>query len=284
MRKLKVIAKAVRQIKFDVICQLSRLRKFKDRCCACGYQGNFRFEQVLWPELVCEWNLDSDCQLFFNEREGKCCPHCGCSLRVNVLAVGVSRALKEFYGVDGASLHATIKQLRASKITNVLTAEINSAGGLHRFLQGLPNLIYSEYGSTIDDIRSENIQDLTFADSSVNIVITSEVLEHVPDPVAAFEEIHRVLVPGGVHVFTIPVHPTRDGSVCRAKIEQGKIIHLQSPSYHGGPNNRNDDFLVFHEFGNDIYNLISVCGFSIERITLPGELNPTAFCLFTRKI
>jgi SAM-dependent methyltransferase len=45
---------------------------------------------------------------------------------------------------------------------------------------------------------------LPFPDASVDRVIASEVLEHVPDDDAAFAEIARVLRPGGLAVVTVP--------------------------------------------------------------------------------
>ena len=43
---------------------------------------------------------------------------------------------------------------------------------------------------------------LPFDDSSFDVVICSHVYEHVPDPVQMFEEIHRVLRPGGICYFS----------------------------------------------------------------------------------
>ena len=45
---------------------------------------------------------------------------------------------------------------------------------------------------------------LPFADSSFDVVITSEVLEHIQDDVAAIAEMVRVLKPGGHFAATVP--------------------------------------------------------------------------------
>lgn len=45
---------------------------------------------------------------------------------------------------------------------------------------------------------------LPFADSSFEVVTMLAVLEHLAQPVAILREIHRVLVPGGELVLTVP--------------------------------------------------------------------------------
>ena len=45
---------------------------------------------------------------------------------------------------------------------------------------------------------------LPFADDAFDAVVTSEVLEHIPDDVAAIGELVRVLRPGGVFAATVP--------------------------------------------------------------------------------
>ena len=47
---------------------------------------------------------------------------------------------------------------------------------------------------------------LPFADGSFDVVITSEVLEHIQDDVAAIAEMVRVLTPGGRFAATVPAY------------------------------------------------------------------------------
>ena len=72
------------------------------------------------------------------------------------------------------------------------------------FSHYLPHLTLGSYRE--DGIRSENLEAMTFLDSSFDVVITQDVFEHVFDVQAAFREIARVLKPGGLHVFTVPLY------------------------------------------------------------------------------
>ncbi len=54
------------------------------------------------------------------------------------------------------------------------------------------------------DHPGEDIQRLTFPDAHYGALMCNHVLEHIPDDRAALAECARVLMPGGVAVFTIP--------------------------------------------------------------------------------
>ncbi len=50
--------------------------------------------------------------------------------------------------------------------------------------------------------------ELPFADHSVDSVLMSEVLEHIPDPLLALKEINRVLKPQGTLLLSVPWRET----------------------------------------------------------------------------
>lgn len=65
-------------------------------------------------------------------------------------------------------------------------------------------VVTTDFNSTDVDCPREDIQCLTFSESSFNVLLCNHVLEHVADDQKALEECARVLVPGGKAVFTVP--------------------------------------------------------------------------------
>jgi SAM-dependent methyltransferase len=104
--------------------------------------------------------------------------------------------------------------------------------------------------------RSEDLSQMTFPDGSFDMFITSDVFEHVMDPAAAFEEIARVLKPGGAHVFTMPWYPQLAQTRQRARIAPGgNIEHLTEPDYHGNPIDASGSLVTF-DWGLDFPTFI----------------------------
>jgi SAM-dependent methyltransferase len=250
----------------------------RSHCFACGKNSILIREKRLWPELIAQWELSAEWTRWFDEREGHRCHRCNCPQRSRQLAQAIVEATNEVAGFRAASLAELCKDARFRALQ---IAEINSAGSLHRFLTQLPNLRYSEYGSTRTGVPSEDLMALTYRDSTFDIVLTSETLEHLPDVDRALREIHRVLKPCGFHVFTTPVVWDRAQTRERARIENGKVIHLLPPSYHRSAATRTSDLLVFNEFGADFLPRCEAAGFDVR--LLRAERNPALVTFLARK-
>jgi len=102
--------------------------------------------------------------------------------------------------------------------------------------------------------QCENLEEMTFADESFDLVVTQDVMEHVLEPGKAFFEIARTLKPGGMHVFTVPIYSGRE-TMIRARKGPFGIEHLKPPDYHGNPIDENGS-LVVTEWGRDIVEFI----------------------------
>jgi SAM-dependent methyltransferase len=159
--------------------------------------------------------------------------------------------LVDLYGEGAATLADLVREdaFRALRI-----AEINSIGRMHPFLAEAPGLTHVEY-------PEEDIQALSWDDACFDLVLTSETLEHVPDPHLALRETYRVLRPGGRHVFTVPVDPALAATRARSTLP---------PEHHGrgggpfGLVTRRADMLVHTDFGRDLPDVVRAAGFDVD--------------------
>lgn len=116
-------------------------------------------------------------------------------------------------------------------------------------------------GSVVNGVRCENLEALSFANESIDLHITQDVMEHLFDPGQAFREIARTLRPGGAHIFTVPIMNKGQPSQRRATLEcEGAVIHHADPVYHGNPVSA-DGALVTMDWGYDItQHIFDACG------------------------
>lgn len=228
-------------------------------CGTCGFQGKARSRGVLSPELAALWELTPEWIQWMEQREGSRCAWCDSNLRSAHLARAVVGAINGRAGTTATHLSRVFRDPRARALA---IAEINSAENLHRYLKRCPGLRYSEFGSRLPGVPSEDLMQLSYADQSFDLVITSDTLEHVPDIQRALREIYRVLKPGAAHVCSVPAvagRPTRR----RATLENGTVTHLLPPTFHAGPASCSPDFLVFYEFGDDFPAICAEVGFEV---------------------
>ena len=123
-------------------------------------------------------------------------------------------------------------------------------------------------GDFVDGVRCEDIENLSFADESIDLFITQDVLEHVFDPAAAVREVHRVLRPGGAHIFTTPKHKDLLQTRQRAtRTADGDTQYLLEAEYHGSPVG-DHRILVTYDYGYDFERLLSGwAGGTVETLT-----------------
>ena len=110
-------------------------------------------------------------------------------------------------------------------------------------------------------IRHEDVENLSFSDDALDLIVSNDVFEHVTDPARAFAECVRVLKVGGLMLATIPFHSNNDLSITRAKLVNGRLEHILPPSYHGNPVSA-DGSLVFTDFGWNVLKEMQAAGFS----------------------
>ncbi|MCD6581328.1 MAG: class I SAM-dependent methyltransferase [Desulfuromusa sp.] len=128
--------------------------------------------------------------------------------------------------------------------------------------QHCQNYIASQYfpgiesGVEYQGWHCENLEALSFADNSIDLHISQDVMEHIFSPDQAFLEISRTLRPGGMHIFTVPlVNKSEPTEICAELGEYGVVRHLLEPEYHGNPASE-QGALVTRRWGYDICDYI----------------------------
>src|SRR5260370_18948778 len=105
---------------------------------------------------------------------------------------------------------------------------------------------------------------LSYDDGSLDMIVHSDVLEHVADFRTGLKECARVLRSGGILLFTCPFFPARDRHELRAEIIENRIHHRLDPVYHTGfvADGVDPRVLVFTDFGWPLVSDLSEAGFS----------------------
>lgn len=116
-----------------------------------------------------------------------------------------------------------------------------------------------------DGAVCEDITALTFSDESLDLIVSSDVLEHVPSLDKAFSETARALRPGGAHLFTVP---PRAKTKKRVEIIDGEIHHIESAEYHRDPLSP-QGILTFWDVGFDLPQIISSAALDIRIVSGP---------------
>ena len=131
-----------------------------------------------------------------------------------------------------------------------------------------PNLIGSEYlgsdltpGEIKNNIRHEDMTQLSFKDESLEMYLTFECLEHIPFYWKTISEVYRTLKPGGTFLGSFPFDINSKDNLIRAKIDaDGNIVHLMEPQYHGDPVNE-QGILCYTVFGWKLLDEFRKAGF-----------------------
>lgn len=268
MPRMSDFAAALRQPAGDLYVELLDGRAAWQRAVDAGTDRRL-FEQLLQEAYgeADEWYLPAICQACnigvalladrmysvegVNFRERMICGSCQLNTRQRFMAHLVRTALAARPGEVRTYLHEQITPFWDWAQT------------------GLPGeLIGSEYlghdvagGTEIDGIRHEDALALSFDDASLDVIVSNDVFEHVPDIDAALSEAARVLRPGGSLFFSIPFHSGSDQTVKRAELQGGEVVELLEPEYHGNPLSEKGS-LVFYDHGWDILDRLRGVGFA----------------------
>ena len=219
-------------------------------CTACGATTRFRYEP-----------MGSDGPPNF--REMLHCVQCGLFSRIrHALAIADGRrplCQSRIYATEMATpLYAWLRRGEHDVIGSEYVTDVARRASLDAYVATI-----TEGRDTA--LRVEDVTRLTLADASRDLVLSFDVLEHVPDYRAALRELRRVLAPGGMLVATVPFDVARDDTLVRASIGgDGAVVHHVEPEYHGDPAS-DAGCLAFYTFGWSLLDDLRDAGFDDPR-------------------
>ena len=223
-------------------------------CPLCG-GSKFVESQILWPELIEQWELDDAEAAYVNRQQGLKCTRCRGNLRSMALAQAIAENL-------GTPQHTRlVRALARRPLLKVL--EINPAGSLTPFLSWMPRHTLVRYPNV-------DMKKLPYPDETFDFIVHSDTLEHIPGPTQGLRESYRVLRPGGFTCFTVPIVL---GRLTRSR--EGLV-----PSFHGNRSNP-QDCLVQTEYGADVWSQVLDAGFT--SCTIHSLSHPAALALSARR-
>ena len=181
----------------------------------------------------------------------------------NTVTHGRIKTLKEFVNINNLSIYNT-----------------ETGGTLHNYLSRMNNYVSSEYfgedyigGEFVNNRMHQDLMSLSFEDDRFDIIISTDVFEHIADPYLAHQEVYRVLKMGGRHIFTVPFYQTDFLDEMRASMNSEKeLVFHKEPLYHIDPL-RSDGVLVFNIFSIEMLSRLARLGFRTNMYHLYNPLN-----------
>ena len=261
--------------------------------------GHFQGE----PSIRGRCNICNQETVFFCDdaslcRESLFCDCCLTISRYRSIARGVLRSVRTLTGVTADS----ISELASGVATKHLSIyDTQAPFYFEKYAYPLPDMMSRSprlevrtslyrpdrtFGANLGkNITNQNLEALTFPDDAFDIVITSDVMEHIRLDDRAHGEVARVLKPGGIYLFTVPHFRDRRETLKRVKIvdpeDPKKDCFVMEREYHGDANSAEGRALSYRTYGTDLDFALSELGFEVtyEKQDFPemGIMNTELF-------
>ena len=241
---------------------------YADSCTVCGHTGYLRREER-------------------SIRETYRCGGCGASLRYREQA----RLILDHFSREGSGRLADLAN--EAEFQNLRIYEPGLIGPFRKLFHKLPGYCNSYFwedvppGEFREDIQCQDLMNLTYGDNSFDLVLSSDIFEHVRRPFAGFQEVNRVLKPGGFHIFSIPSdHPMPSETVYRVDTSGPEDVFVLPRHYHSAP--KGGKSLVYTDFGEDMTRIMAADGIDLKMEspspgTAPATITEQMLSFYWRK-
>lgn len=233
----------------------SLLRQFSSRsmtCNVCGKVGPIQYK----PQDI-QQRRDQKISMV---RETLECRHCESWMRIRVLAAGL---------VEEVNLRSGSKVSNICGLSPLLDdmdiLDTDATGIIARRLSSAPSYKTSHYqpdrafGRQADGSYNVDLENICFPDDAFDVILTTDVLEHVRDFRRASGEMLRCLKPGGVHIFTIPCDLTSPFTKVLIDTSTEADVFVETPQIHG--DNISSGVPAYRVFGRDVLDEMRLIGY-----------------------
>jgi SAM-dependent methyltransferase len=215
------------------------------KCNLCGHAGN-----AVYKNQDAEWISSLGIDLL---RENITCQKCKGSARYRALGLIVSRACQDFDKISPQA--STI--LDTDPFSKLQPLFINN----NNYKRSGYSPGIKSGGELAPGITCVDLQQIPFPDDSLNLLISSDVIEHIDNDTLSFQEAFRVLRPGGKYIFTVPFAAERMVTQIRAFTTQdGTVVHRHPVQVHG---DLQGGILARRIYGRDLVQQLEACGFKV---------------------
>jgi SAM-dependent methyltransferase len=230
--------------------------RVKAHCCICGRVGALFFDM---PDVDLRRHHGIGVL-----RETLSCKSCGSTNRQRTLAHALISVLQRHFACEGAALGQLVRGGRLIKIWDTdafspIGSRVRAVANvtLSKFLPELPFGVEMEPG-----VFNIDLQRISFEAGRFDIILSSDIMEHVRDDRTAHAEIFRCLRPGGAYIFTVPYIEDRSRTVRLVDTSPARDIFLEPPHYHGDPLTGN--ILAYRIYGRDLIQQLEGVGFEVR--------------------
>ena len=195
-------------------------------------------------------------------RETLECLNCLARTRYRLMARGLLTECRERFGIEAVSIAALVPLLGG-----VTILDTDAFSPIAKIMKGTPGYILSSYmpgqppgPMAGQDVYNVDLQAICFGDQTFDIILSTDVMEHVRDFDRANREIQRVLKPGGVHVFTVPFADPAATTRILIDTSGDEDVYLEPPQLHGD-DHFNGGIPAYRIYGLDLVDNLKVLGF-----------------------
>jgi SAM-dependent methyltransferase len=235
-------------------------------CNVCGHEADFYVTQTT------------------NYRESLHCNYCRSTARNRMLASGALEV------IGNPSCRCIADLAKAAIGPQILDTDCYSPIFHYlrqaKFYSSTVYLPEREFGTEVySKVINVNLEDMPFQDESFDIIMTSDVMEHVRRDYLAHAEIHRCLKRFGYYIFTVPFVPQWEKNQIRVNSSGAEDIPLMEKEYHGDPVS-GKGILVYRIYGYELIQELKQMGFDVTFEDQPDVYGgmPTKDLFICRKL